>query len=294
MNKVISNFCIHCGKSIISGVNSIGQYIVYLGHSFLLRITGINATRLSHLPDESILIVGNGPSVNNIDIHWMSEKNLSILCVNWFASESKMFFEIRPKYYCMIDPFFYHADNVQSPRVRNLYSNLNKVDWNMTYICLAGQNTENINNTHIKIVYLTPIEYFGIIRKNALYNKNKANFGFQNVILASLFFCISSHAKCVYLCGVDSDWHRELFVDENNDVYRETVHFYGSEKYNITKNGQLNKGEFYKYIGYYYTTMKEFYNASKYAEVNNVPVYNLTLKSYIDVFEKKRVEEILP
>ena len=293
MKKTINDIGTQLGKVALNIVANIEQYLVYLAHSSLLKISGIKQTQLPRLADESILIIGNGPSVNDFDLQSLSKKKLSLLCVNWFATESDVFFDIRPRYYCMIDPFFYHENNLKSQKVKELYSNLNRVDWDMTYICIASQNTEQINNQHINIVRLTPIEYFGSIRKNKLYNKNKANFGFQNVILASLFFCISSHVKSIYLCGVDSDWHRELFVDENNDVYREYIHFYGSERYNITENGGLKKGEFYKYIGYYYDTMKEFYNASKYAEENNVPIYNLTLKSYIDVFPKKRVEDII-
>lgn len=293
MRKEISDTIIHWGELILAKLENIMQYTTYSARSILLKINGIKLSRFQNLSSESVLIVGNGPSMNDIDLHMISERDISILCVNWFATENETFFKCRPKYYCVIDPAFYNEDSKISPKIRQLFSILNKVDWDMTYICMAGQNTELIDNPHINIVYLTPIKYIGAIHKRSLYNKNKAHFGFQNVILASLFFCIASHVKCVYLCGVDSDWHRELFVDENNDVFRETRHFYGSEKVNLVKSGELkNRGEFYKYIGYYYTTMKEFYNSSKYAEENNVPVYNLTLKSYIDVFEKKKVEDL--
>ena len=113
-----------------------------------------------------------------------------------------------------------------------------------TYICLAHQELPALKNTHIKMISLNNLEYFGKYWKYTLYSKNKANFGFQNVILAALYFCITGNAKTVYLCGVDSDWHRELFVDENNNVYLESVHFYGVEKVNLTAKGDLKKGEY--------------------------------------------------
>ncbi|WP_042700618.1 hypothetical protein [Methanocorpusculum bavaricum] len=278
------------GKVGLATLVNLEEIIKYLLTRIVFIIGGDKVSLLPPLCNERILVVGNGPSAKEIDLEYVSKKGISILCVNYFASQNEDFFKIRPKYYCAIDPFFYSDQNAASIENEALINALNKVDWDMTYICLAHQELPALKNTHIKMISLNNLEYFGKYWKYTLYSKNKANFGFQNVILAALYFCITGNAKTVYLCGVDSDWHRELFVDENNNVYLESVHFYGVEKVNLTAKGDLKKGEYYKYAGYYYKTMEEFYYSSQYAAYKKVDVYNLTLNSYIDVFEKISID----
>ena len=82
-------------------------------------------------------------------------------------------------------------------------------------------------------------------------------------------------------------------VAEDNDVYREYVHFYGVERINVTKDGQIGKGELYKYFYFYYQTLLDFYNLSRFAQRHQSCIYNTCMGSYIDVFPKKNVEYFL-
>lgn len=282
---------INMGKTLFDVFVNVEKLIKYLIYNFIIK--GYKESRILPLSNSKILIVGNGPSSKDIDLQEVSKKGISILCVNYFASQNKDFLQIKPRYYCIIDPAFYNDKYGYTDETENLINILNNVNWDMTYICLSNQNLSRLQNPHINVVNLNKIEYTGRYWKYTLYSNNKANFGFQNVILAALYFCITADAQEIYLCGVDSDWHRELFVDENNVVYREDRHFYGVNRINLITKGEIKVGEFYKYIGYYYNTMREFYYSSQYATYKKVNIYNLTLNSFIDVYEKKSIDEIL-
>lgn len=247
-------------------------------------------SKLPLLDGKRMLIVGNGPSADNICYEKVKDNNIEILCVNYFASKNELFFKIKPKYYCIIDPLFFNNTNTNTntdSEIHQLIDVFNNVDWEMTLVCLQYQKFPNLQNPNIKQIHINSNQYHGKWMRYEFYSKNKANFGLQNVVLGAIYFCLTSGIKELYLSGVDNDWHRELIVDEINDVYRESRHFYGLKKVNLTATGMLNKGEFYKYIGYYYITMKQYYYASLYARHLNASVYNLTMTSYIDVFDKK-------
>lgn len=244
-----------------------------------------NRSKLPLLDGKRMIIVGNGPSADKLNFEKIKDNNIEILCVNYFASKNELFFKIQPKYYCLIDPLFFNNTNNDS-EINQLIDVLNKVDWEMTLVCLQYQTLPTLQNPYIKILHINSNQYHGNWVRYKLYSQNKANFGLQNVVLGAIYFCLTSGIKELYLSGVDNDWHRELIVDESNDVYREYQHFYGLKRVNLTATGELNKGEFYKYIGYYYITMKQYYYASLYAHHLNASVYNLTMTSYIDVFDK--------
>lgn len=247
------------------------------------------------LSNNKILILGNGPSAAKLSLDKFLEKGIDILCVNYFPSNHPDFFKVKPKYYCAIDPALYNTDksNVENDMIHKLNDTLLKVDWNMYYICLSTQTSAVFTNPNIHPAYINNITYDGEYARNKLYLKNKANPGLQNVILAALYYCISGNADKIYLCGIENDWHRGLSVDKDNNVYWETVHFYGTEKINLIEAGQINRGEYYKYCWYYYNTMKQYHEVSKYAKYNNVQVYNLTLDSFVDVFDKISPDDLL-
>ena len=237
-------------------------------------------------PNEKVLIVGNGPSATSIDYPELNRKGIHVLCVNYFALKSDLFFRIRPKYYCVIDPAFYTDICVEHEKRNDLVAKLNSVDWEMTLVCLEGQLLKGLANPKINYFHLNYNAYEGTWLRNSLYRMNKAHFGLQNVVLAALFYCISSQMSAIYLIGVENDWHKEFYVDSDNNVFRRIHHFYGVEERNLIEDGEISKGEFYKEMGYYYLTARQYYLASRYADHTGVKVRNLTLGSYIDVFEK--------
>jgi len=72
-------------------------------------------------------------------------------------------------------------------------------------------------------------------------------------------------------------------VDDQNRVYIDKIHNYGSERCYSTL---FNKGEFYKLLKLYQIMFEQFSYLKKYADRQQVEIINLSINSYVDVFEK--------
>lgn len=244
--------------------------------------------------NDKVVIVGNGPSLCDLPVDKMIDAKFEFCCVNFFAGNSPLFWKIKPKYYCCVDPGLFTNDFALSDDGKIFYSNLQKVDWEFHLITCDGRRFP-INNDNIVYESINSNVYDGDFGKyrNRLFVRNKATCGYQGVVVAALYYFITRKAKEILLVGTDNDWHRELFVDENNDVIREDAHFYGQRKLNLTQIGEIKKGELYKYFYFYYVTLKQYSILAKYAEYNNVHVVNTCMKSYIDSFTKNDLDVCL-
>lgn len=241
---------------------------------------------------KKVVAVGNGPSASRFPYMEYKKAGYHFICVNFFALDEERFFSLKPRFYCCIDTYFEKEEEKIVGDQKKLVDILNRVDWDMHFVCFKNAELP-IKNSHIKFDYINNCELKGeitIIKKH-LYDSNMATHGYQNVIIAVLYYLVMSRVSEIVLTGVENDWHRELSVDKNNDVYRETTHFYGNKKINITEISEINKGELYKYFFYYYMTLYNYNLNAKYASMANVKIYNSCVESYIDVYEKIRAEE---
>ncbi|HII95034.1 MAG TPA: hypothetical protein HA367_04775 [Candidatus Methanofastidiosum sp.] len=233
------------------------------------------------LPDKNLLIIGNGPSAKTIS-EINDIKNLDLLCVNYFALENQAFFDLKPKFYCLIDPAFL---NITEGRVHALIEIFEQVDWEMTLV-IPQKWLLLVNNKKITRFSISSIYYSGKWFRTKLVSNNIVNIGHQNVINGAIQFAISAKYKVIYLIGVENDWHRELFVNRNNDVLRKTKHFYGESIANVTDSGTVIKGELFKYFYWYYNTLLIYHEIARVCNDLDIKVYNLVPESYIDVFDK--------
>lgn len=241
--------------------------------------------------NEKIILIGNGPSAK--DFLLQNEcKGYKYCCVNYFALDEDLFQLVKPNYYCIIDSMFYKKEFLEKEKkVIELLKILEKVNWKMKIICYNG-NKLPLNNKWIEYHYINENYIGGSVNKAKLYlfDHNMANCGFQNVIVAALFYFVMSNAKKIVLTGVENNWHNELIVDENNNVLRNDTHFYGKQLLNLTEQGEIGKGELYKYFQFYYLTLYEYSIIAEYAKKKGVSIFNSCQNSFIDVFEKK-IEE---
>lgn len=238
---------------------------------------------------EKIVICGNGPSLMKTNFDYFSSNGYQFACVNYFALSEDLFFRIKPKYYCCIDPALFSA--TPTDQTRKLFAILERVDWDMVFIMPIGAKS-NINNKNIKVVSINQNFMKNCPPKLqfSLYKKNLAIVGYQNVIIGALYYFISMNVSEISLIGVETDFHRELFVGENNHVYRKCTHFYGEEVLDLQEKGEIKQGELYLYFCFYYLTLYQYYVMAQYAQHMKVKVYNLCLNSFIDVFEKRAMQ----
>lgn len=239
---------------------------------------------------EKVIVTGNGPSVKEFPFAKYQDLGYSVCCVNFFALDEERFFSLKPRYYCCVDPVFADPEFQKTEKGQKLIRILEQVDWDMSFICYKDEHL-TVDNDHIRYRFVNRNTYLGSSPKviNYLYSRNMASCGFQNVMVAATYYFIMTEAEHVLLTGVENNWHLELFVGEDNDVYRRNTHFYGTEIINVTKNGQIGKGQLYLYFEWYSVTLKQYGMLARLAQTNNVLVENTCMDSFVDTFPKKRV-----
>lgn len=241
--------------------------------------------------NNEIIILGNGPSINETNFLSKKFSRFDFLCVNFFGLDKERFFALKPKYYCIVDPAFFSKDNTKdTKRIRKLYNIFEKVEWEM-HIVIFCIDKIKIRNKNIKILNLNRNIYDGnnSIIMNYLFRKKMACIACSTVIQTCLYFAITYKAKAIYLYGVENDWHREIYVNKNNEVIRKFRHFYGNEELNLTKDKKLKKGELDICFYSLYIDLHIYKKLKLYADYMEIPVYNCVENSYIDVFKKTNI-----
>ena len=169
---------------------------------------------------EDIVILGNGPSLNTTISE--SAEFLALhkkLAVN-FACNAPVFFDLRPEYYVLADPHFFASD---AENVISLWSNLAKVDWQMTLFIPFKKNSSRLSelasnkNIRIERYNLTPIEGF----KGFCHKVFRSGLGMprpRNVLIPSIMLAIAAGFKRIYIAGADHSWMKTISVNDNNEV----------------------------------------------------------------------------
>ncbi len=244
------------------------------------------------IPDK-VLVLGNGPSLKDTDVAAFANDGYELLCVNFFPQRDPRFLELKPRYLCLIDPAFYEEEkNRDREDIKQLFEKLNIVDWKLNIITMMGVKMP-VENVNINYIYLCEHEatepyYPGL--KYDLYRKNILSCGFQNVVIGALFYLIANGCKNICVTGIDMSEFRLLSVDEDNNICMDAEHFYGKEKRKVTFVG---RGEFYLALKAYQRMFEEFHYIAEFAAEQNSKILNLSLNSYVDVFEKKTPDSVV-
>lgn len=265
------------------------QYLLWVYRYWRACLKRSRSDRIHPISDK-VLVCGNGPSITRVDFDFYKNEGYEFLCTNFFAFSEDLFFKIKPKYYCIVDPAIFSEEySSQAKRLNEIFA---KIDWNMTFIT-NFENHKLTDNEKIHTIVLNNnlLLSSNDCKKYKYYEKNIASSSYQNVIIAALYYLITATAKGVRLIGVETDFHKELYVGKNNHVYRECVHFYGKEIFDLQEKGEIKEGELYKYFYFYYLTLYQYYDMSKYAKYMGVEVINLCENSFVDVFEKAELKE---
>ena len=87
--------------------------------------------KFSETPGQEVIILGNGPSLNEIDLQEVARHGMEIACVNYFPTKNEEFWRVKPKYLVLFDPGFYLKGESMPPEVKKLMVLLEKVDWEL-------------------------------------------------------------------------------------------------------------------------------------------------------------------
>lgn len=242
--------------------------------------------------EKEIVILGNGPSLNQTiseSPNFLHSKKK--LAVN-FAANTPVFFNLKPDLYVLADPHFFNSD---AENVKNLWENFAKVDWHMTlYIPhkTKGATISKVmqnNNISIERYNLTPIEGFRPFCRLAF----KHGWGMprpRNVLIPSIMLAIAAGFKEIYVAGADHSWMKTISVDDNNCVVSVQPHFYKDSAGEQTRvNTEYMKYPLHQIIYSFYVAFKSYFEIKDYADSVGTTIWNITPGSFIDAFPRKKL-----
>lgn len=238
-----------------------------------------------------IVILGNGP---NQKMYWKFKDFFSeydIVCVNFFPLENEqLFFDVQPRYICLIDPRFFKDDESDCElrrRICEMWKNLRKVSWDLTVITVS-KNQAFVIEQGLKCICLSNLSFpnykCDFIKK--YYFRNKFITGGNTVINYALDFAIIFGYEEIALFGIEHDWLQNMHVDEKNNIVFRDRHDYGEVIRRLPGGITDNTGGMKKELYSEYNVFRAYYQAAELARLANVDVKNYCLESYVDCFEK--------
>lgn len=241
--------------------------------------------------DDSIIIMGNGPSLNDtIANHFNTLTSSPTLAVN-FAANAPQFVDLKPRYYVLADPHFFVAkDNVN---VVKLMENLSHVDWPMTLFVPfeAKKRGFNLQNDNVTIEYFNFLAVEGFERlENWAYSSGRGMPRPRNVLIPSIMIAMKLGYGNVYITGADHSWTKTLSVNERNEVVSIQPHFYKEDE-NEEKRIKVDylKYPLHQIVHSFYVAFKAYHDIQRYALHRGVNIYNATPESFIDAFPRKSI-----
>jgi hypothetical protein len=234
--------------------------------------------------------MGNGPSLSNT----LKENeeilgDYDLIAVN-FMGLFPEYTKYKPNIYVLCDPGFW-LENIPGEvqnKVISLYQRLvDTTDWPLQlYIPYKAKKTQKIpamlsQNINIRLHYYnkTKVEGFRWFQYMML-KKQWGMFRAENVLIAALLLTIYSKYKQIYIMGAESDWMKNIWVDENNCLRIDDTHFGGKGTHEIMpfKLHEIC-------ISLYYA-FKSYMDIEDYSRKRGVKIYNANPYSFIDAFEK--------
>lgn len=259
---------------------------------------------LSQIPHNSkeFVIIGNGPSLTDtISSYYNDIIEKDRIVVNHFAS-TDMYELLTPNIYLLVDPaFFYVPDDSKELIWNTILSIRDKTTWNLRLIVpLSAKGTVTLNmlsnNRHIQIDYYNnKNQDIGKISKFEAWDKNYLAPPAQTVLNVALYLALFWNYKEVFIIGADSSFLEDLRIDqETNDICIVDSHFYRREDVKDNRlqknNCRVRNGIALHELIYRYGNMFEGYHKlAEYAKYKGIKVYNASEYSWINVFERKKL-----
>ncbi len=243
--------------------------------------------------DEELVILGNGPSLNDTmtqNIEFLKSRHL--LAVN-FAANTHVFTELKPRFYMLTDPVFFNRMELEN--VQSLWNNFaESVNWDMTLFIPTKVKQQGewysklTKNKYINICTynMTPVEGLNQF-ENWAYKHNLGMPRPRNVLIPSIMQGIAMHYKTIYLTGADHSWLKTLSVDNENRVVSIQPHFYKEAKSEEERiRVDYMKIKLHEVLESMYIAFRTYHTIRRYADYRGTKVINITPDSFIDAFPK--------
>lgn len=248
--------------------------------------------------NKPLIILANGPSLRQtIDEYGSLLKDYPTLAVN-FAANTPEFKTIKPEYYVLADPHFFRAS--EQPNIKMLWENIGHVDWQMRLFIDRRYRKTFLSSVRLpdcvklETFNAVGIEGFAAFEKFA-YKRGIAMPRPRNVLIPSIMIGIYLGYKTIYICGADHSWMRDLRVTDDNEVVSGMSHFYKDDNKEIQRSRNEYRGyRLHQIIQSFYTAFLSYHKIRRFADSQRIKIFNATPGSYIDAFERKGLNEIIP
>lgn len=247
--------------------------------------------RVPQAEHPAIVILANGPSLNDtMARHTDILKNSVTMAVN-FAANTDMFFDLRPRYYVMVDPVFFGDDSVAN--ITRLRQNLAAVSWPMTIFVprrfIKAVPASIIANPNISTAGLNTVGIEGWQwLKNFAYSSRLGMPRPRNVLIPAIMAAIAMGYKEIYLTGADHSWMKTISVDDNNNVVSVQPHFYKDNEAELRRVDTTYRGlRLHDVVESFAIAFRSYHTLARFAARQGISIYNSTPGSFIDAFERR-------
>ena len=241
----------------------------------------------------NICILGNGPSLLKVleseDIHSTD------FCTVNFSINSDVFYKLQPQMHVFADPVFWQR--LDDKNVKLVLDNVrNRINWNIIFyvpsVCPKNFRNRLAENKYVRVLTY-PVANFDnklIIfdkLKFFCYKRNLFIPPTSNVIVACIFIAILRGYRNINLYGVEHSWLAYVSIGDDNLMYVEDHHYYGTEKTKwVAGDGSVVKLTTFLYN--MYLAFSSYHILRKFAQYyGDVKILNCTEGSWIDAFERK-------
>lgn len=243
---------------------------------------------------ERILILLNAPSANLFLENEANRKlfnDYDIAVVNYMPMYAEQFFfEVRPRYWIIIDPGFYLEENAVNDEKQKVLAFLEQIDWKLTMVTsqLAEFNVMNSNIEYIKLpcINIKQMNFLNLF----LAKRNYITYGLNNVAHAAIFFGITFGYRDIALIGFEYKMEK-IYMDERGLVYEDYAHFYSTNpscnRYSYEEINSHPKGILIEVFERKIESLRIFKLLREYADKMGAKIVNYTPDCCVEYFETR-------
>lgn len=241
--------------------------------------------------NKKVHVIANGPSANET-IPYI-KKGEDVIVVNYALREEKIR-QLTPKKIVLLDPAYAN----QGYGVNYLGE---------VYNCIKDGVVENavmsveIYKQWEKKYPIKQVEVLNARSKNKqyIYNTKRDKKAFerniftpilQTVPIAALYIAIQDGYTEILLHGNDFDYFKYMMVDDQCHLLLIDNHFYESRKRDLTKE---TASDIEAEVASLLRALRGYKQVQAYSKDQGVTIYNVSMNSMLDMFEKKRIEDTL-
>lgn len=244
-------------------------------------------------PEKPLLILGNGPSLNDtLATQRQAMEGYDLLAVN-FAANTSLFTELKPEHYVLADPVFFEKDD---ENIRRLWQALNEADRPLTLHLPAGRchdarvrewAAESPHHTLRPFNMVAAEGYPTFCRM--MYDRGLGMPRPRNVLIPSIMAGLRMGYRTIVITGADHTWTRTLSVDDDNRVVSIQPHFYRDNAKEEARVASVYKDvRLHDVLGSMAIAFHSYHAIADYAARRGVRILNATPGSFIDAFPRLR------